>query len=111
MNETDENKIVAPRGFSEKEFNLIQELVKTKLEQGSQLEYEGYENYEVPPGTYFSMQKKPAVSIKYGQMGFSIEEIAWRRGFITTEQLRAIGENLKMTDYGQYLIALCEGDK
>ena len=72
MNETDENKIVMPRGFSEKEFNLIQELVKTKLEQGSQLEYEGYENYEVPPGTYFSMQKKPAVSIKYGQMGFSM---------------------------------------
>ena len=72
MNETDETKIVVPRGFSEKEFNLIQELVKTKLEQGSQLEYEGYENYEVPPGTYFSMQKKPAVSIKYGQMGFSM---------------------------------------
>ena len=35
-----------------------------------------------------------------------IEEIAWRRGFITKEQLRAIGEELKMTDYGQYLISL-----
>ena len=72
MNETDENKITVPRGFSEKEFNLIQELVKTKLEQGSQLEYEEYEGYEVPPGTYFSMLKKPAVRIKYGQMGFSM---------------------------------------
>lgn len=39
-----------------------------------------------------------------------IEEIAWRRGFITTEQLRALGEELKMTDYGQYLITLAEGD-
>ena len=39
-----------------------------------------------------------------------IEEIAWRRGFITTEQLRALGEELKMTDYGQYLISLAEGD-
>ena len=39
-----------------------------------------------------------------------IEEIAWRRGFITTEQLRQLGENLKMTDYGQYLISLTEGD-
>ena len=38
-----------------------------------------------------------------------IEEIAWRRGFITTEQLRALGEELSMTEYGKYLIGLCEG--
>ena len=37
-----------------------------------------------------------------------IEEIAWRRGFISAEQLRAIGETLKMTDYGKYLLALTE---
>ncbi|MCI5579371.1 MAG: glucose-1-phosphate thymidylyltransferase RfbA [Oscillospiraceae bacterium] len=37
-----------------------------------------------------------------------IEEIAWRRGFITTEQLRVLGEKLKMTAYGQYLIKLAE---
>ncbi|MBQ8780981.1 MAG: glucose-1-phosphate thymidylyltransferase RfbA [Oscillospiraceae bacterium] len=35
-----------------------------------------------------------------------IEEIAWRRGFISKEQLREIGEELKMTDYGQYIISL-----
>lgn len=35
-----------------------------------------------------------------------IEEIAWRKGFITTEKLRELGEELKMTDYGQYLINL-----
>lgn len=35
-----------------------------------------------------------------------LEEIAWRRGFITKEQLRARGEELKMTDYGQYLLSL-----
>ncbi len=40
-----------------------------------------------------------------------IEEIAWRRGFITTEQLRALGEELKMTEYGKYLISLAEGVK
>ena len=37
-----------------------------------------------------------------------IEEIAWRRGFISTEQLRRLGEELKMTEYGQYLISLCK---
>lgn len=37
-----------------------------------------------------------------------IEEIAWRRGFISTEQLHAIGEELKMTDYGKYLLSLSE---
>ena len=37
-----------------------------------------------------------------------IEEIAWRRGFITTQQLREIGEELKMTEYGQYMIALAK---
>lgn len=37
-----------------------------------------------------------------------IEEIAWRRGFITNEQLRSIGEELKMTDYGRYLLLLLE---
>ncbi len=35
-----------------------------------------------------------------------IEEIAWRRGFITTEQLIAIGESLKHTDYGKYILSL-----
>lgn len=40
-----------------------------------------------------------------------IEEIAWRRGFISTEQLRALGEEVKTTDYGQYIIHLAEVGK
>lgn len=40
-----------------------------------------------------------------------IEEIAWRRGFITTAQLLELGEELYMTDYGQYLIELAKGGK
>ena len=40
-----------------------------------------------------------------------IEEIAWRRNFITTEQLIKIGESLSMTDYGQYLLAVAKEGK
>ncbi len=39
------------------------------------------------------------------------EELAWRRGFISTEQLRTLGEELKQTEYGQYLLTLSEGKK
>lgn len=35
-----------------------------------------------------------------------IEEIAWRRGFISKEQLVSLGEKYKMTEYGQYILSL-----
>lgn len=35
-----------------------------------------------------------------------IEEIAWRRGFINIKDLHKIGSELKMTDYGQYLLEI-----
>jgi glucose-1-phosphate thymidylyltransferase len=37
-----------------------------------------------------------------------IEEIAWRRGFISTEQLRILGKELDMTEYGRYILSLTE---
>ena len=49
-----------------------------------------------------------AVQDRQGFYIACIEEIAWRRGFITTEQLLAIGNSLKMTDYGEYLISLAK---
>lgn len=35
-----------------------------------------------------------------------IEEIAWRRGFITKEQLKVLGGKLGDTEYGKYLMSL-----
>lgn len=37
-----------------------------------------------------------------------LEEIAYRRGFINNEQLLALGEELKKTDYGKYIIKLAK---
>ena len=51
-----------------------------------------------------------AVQDRQGFYVSCIEEIAWRRGFITREQLKEIGNELKMTDYGQYLLSIA-GEK
>lgn len=59
-----------------------------------------------PKGMLQAAQFVEAVQDRQGFYLSCIEEIAWRRGFITTEQLHAIGESLKMTDYGQYLLSL-----
>jgi len=40
-----------------------------------------------------------------------IEEIAWRKGFITTDQLRALGESMKKNGYGAYLLAIAAEGK
>lgn len=37
-----------------------------------------------------------------------IEEIAWRQGFITKDNLYDLGDKLNMTDYGKYILSLCE---
>ena len=37
-----------------------------------------------------------------------IEEIAWRMGFITSDQLRALADPLRKSGYGDYLLALLD---
>ena len=37
-----------------------------------------------------------------------LEEIVWRRGYISDDELKKIGEGLKQTDYGKYLLSLIE---
>ncbi|MBE5747100.1 MAG: glucose-1-phosphate thymidylyltransferase RfbA [Clostridiales bacterium] len=63
-----------------------------------------------PEGMLKAAEFVKAVQDTQGFYVSCIEEIAWRRGFITTEQLMAIGESLKMTDYGQYLISIAKGE-
>jgi glucose-1-phosphate thymidylyltransferase len=38
----------------------------------------------------------------------AIEEVAWREGFITAEQLRSLAEPLRSSGYGRYLLSLLD---
>ena len=61
-----------------------------------------------PEGMLKASMFVEAIQDRQGFYVACIEEIAWRRGFISTKQLLEIGEKLKMTDYGKYLIALAK---
>jgi glucose-1-phosphate thymidylyltransferase len=59
-----------------------------------------------PEGMLKAAEYVEAVQSRQGFYIACLEEIAWRRRFITTEQFKALGESLKMTDYGQYILSL-----
>ena len=61
-----------------------------------------------PDGMLKAAEYVEAVQSRQGFYIACLEEIAWRRGFINDEQFRAVGESLKMTDYGQYILSLLE---
>lgn len=61
-----------------------------------------------PEGMLKAAEFVEAVQSRQGFYIACLEEIAWRRGFIDDTQLKEIGEELKMTAYGEYILSLCE---
>ena len=61
-----------------------------------------------PEGMLRAAEYVEAVQSRQGLYIACLEEIAWRRGFINDDELREIGENLKMTDYGKYILSLLD---
>lgn len=59
-----------------------------------------------PEGMLNAAQYVEAVQSRQGLYIACPEEIAWHQGFISDEQVAAIGNELKMTEYGQYLLDL-----
>lgn len=59
-----------------------------------------------PEGMLKAAEYVEAVQSRQGFYIACLEEIAWRRGFIDDNKLREVGESLKMTDYGQYILSL-----
>ena len=62
-----------------------------------------------PSGLYKAGAFVKTVQEMQGFYVSCIEEIAWRRGFIDTNQLLKLGNGMKQTEYGQYLISLAKG--
>ncbi len=63
-----------------------------------------------PEGMLKAAQFVEAVQSRQGFYIACIEEIAWRRGLISAEQLREIGKKLAGTEYGKYILSLVEGE-
>lgn len=61
-----------------------------------------------PEGMLKASQFVETVQSRQGFYISCIEEIAWRRGFIDDEQLKKLGKELEMTEYGQYILSLLE---
>ncbi len=63
-------------------------------------------------GTPKNMQRASSfVEAVQSQQGFYVaclEEIAYREGFITLDELKARGEALKMSEYGKYILSIVE---
>ena len=63
-----------------------------------------------PEGMLQAAQFVATVQNRQGFYISCIEEIAWRRGWISDAELEQLGTELKMTDYGQYLLSLIHGN-
>ena len=61
-----------------------------------------------PEGMLKASEFVETVQSRQGFYVSCIEEIAYRRGFINAEQLYKIGDELKMTEYGQYLMSVAK---
>ena len=61
---------------------------------------------DTPQGMLKAAEYVEAVQSRQGFYISCLEEIAWRRGFISRAQLQTLGEELKMTEYGQYLLSI-----
>ena len=48
------------------------------------------------------------IQSRQGQYVACIEEISYFNGFIDKEQLRKLGQALEKSDYGKYILSLCE---
>lgn len=61
-----------------------------------------------PEGILSASSYIEAIQNRQGLYVSCIEEIAWRKGFITKNELKELGNDMKSTNYGKYILGLCE---
>lgn len=103
-------KNVKPSARGEIEITSVNNeyLKRGKLRVGIMMRGMAWLDTGTPDGMLKAAEFVEAVQARQGFYIACLEEIAWRRGFINDEQLKALGEELKMTEYGQYLLSLTE---
>ena len=103
-------KNITPSARGELEITTINNVYLERGELNVQLLGRGmaWLDTGTPEGMLKASEFVEAVQDRQGFYISCIEEIAWRRGFISKEQLRDIGESLKMTEYGRYILSLTE---
>lgn len=101
-------KTLKPSARGELEITALNEeyLKRGELRVGLMTRGMAWLDTGTPEGMLNAAQYVEAVQSRQGLYIACPEEIAWSKGFITTEQLHAIGADLKMTEYGQYLLSL-----
>lgn len=101
-------KTLKPSARGELEITALNEeyLKRGELRVGLMTRGMAWLDTGTPEGMLNAAQYVEAVQSRQGLYIACPEEIAWSKGFITTEQLCAIGNDLKMTEYGQYLLSL-----
>ena len=82
------------------EQELINHLVQERLGKKNAIEFESLDDYVVPPKMFFSMIKKPAVSIRANRMEFSMSAIRLFEG--VQHILPMLSENKK-----RMVVAIC----
>jgi len=52
-----------------------------------------------------------AIETRQGLKVACLEEIAWRKGYITSDDVRRLAEPMAKNGYGQYLLELMDSEK
>lgn len=103
-------KSVAPSSRGELEITAINEayLKEERLNVGMMGRGFAWLDTGTPENMLKAAEFVEAVQTRQGYYIACIEEIAWRKKMIDDKKLRSIGEELKMTDYGKYILSLLE---